>query len=185
MPFWHRIRRWGTRVDEIAAVWPCDDRARPGEISYFRAIDVEAEPERVFRWLCQLKIAPYSYDWIDNRGRQSPRQLTPGAEHLSIGQRVMVIFELIGFAQDRSMTLLTRDSAWLGQVLVSYQTLPQEGGTRLLARLRVTYPNHPLGWFARFALPVGDWVMMRKQFLTLKALAEAEAGGRTPGELPS
>jgi hypothetical protein len=178
MSLWRRICEWGTTRDEIAADWPCDRRARPGEVSYFRGVDVDAEPARVFRWLCQLKAAPYSYDWLDNGGRQSPRRLTPGLERLATGQRVMAIFELVDFVRDRSMTLVSGDSAWLGRVVVTYQALPRAGGgTRLLARLRITYRNHPIGWLARLGLPFGDWIMMRKQLLTLKELAEATADG--------
>lgn len=178
MSFWHRVCYWGTREEEIAAAWPCDARAQPSEVSYFRGIDVDAAPERVFRWLCQLKVAPYSYDWIDNLGRRSPRSLTPGAGALASGQRFMQIFRLAAFEEGRYLTLETRPSRWTGQTLVTYQSLPRDGGTRLLARLRVVYPAPPLGWLGRIGLPLGDWIMMRKQLLTLKALAEGEAGGR-------
>jgi len=193
MSFWHTVCYWGTRPEEIAAPWPCDDRDRPEESSLFRAIDIDAAPHTVFRWLCQLKEAPYSYDWLDNRGRTSPRQLTPGADQLAVDQRVMEIFKLVEFETDRFMTLITRrDSSLLGSVLVTYQTLPRSisnsisepaqadqpdepcQGTRLIARLRILYPSGFIGSLAQIGLPFGDWIMMRKQFLTLKGLAEAD-----------
>ena len=178
MSFWRIICFWGARDQEVSGAWPCDDLAEPGDVSYFRAVDVAADPECVYRWLCQLKVAPYSYDLLDNGGRRSPRQLSPGAEHLAVGQRVMSIFKLVSFVPDRSMTLRSRGSRWLGEVRVTYQTLPAGEGTRLIARLRVNYAAHPIGWIARVALPFGDWIMMRKQLLTLKELAEANARAR-------
>lgn len=61
--------RWNATPEEAGGTFPCDALAPGGFIALTRAIDVETSPPLVFRWLCQLRAAPYSYDWIDNFGQ--------------------------------------------------------------------------------------------------------------------
>jgi hypothetical protein len=142
-------------------------------------MDVQAPAPVLFRWLCQLKVAPYSYDWIDNFGHQSPRYLIPGLENLETGQRVMSIFKLVEFETDRHLTIMMaapRAIALFGEVAGSYLIVPQgEQRCRLIAKLLVRYPKRG-PWIAmRWLLPWGDLFMMRKQLMTLKRLAEQQA----------
>jgi len=141
-----------------------------------RAVTVNSDPAIVFAWICQLKAAPYSYDWIDNLGRQSPPHRDPMNEQLENGQIVMLGFRVIDFSQGQELTIQTRGLEWLlGQVVMSYQAKPiSPTQCRLLGRLRVKYPAHPIGWLLRLILPLGDLIMMRKQLLTLKKYAEQE-----------
>ncbi|MBW8874979.1 MAG: hypothetical protein JF614_08445 [Acidobacteria bacterium] len=88
---------WGVEPAETAIAFPCDQVPGDFDADYHRGVTVHTPSAVVFRWLCQLRAAPYSYDWIDNRGQQSPRQLIPGLENLKIGQTVMTIFDLIGY----------------------------------------------------------------------------------------
>ena len=118
-------------------------------------------------------MAPYSYDWIDNRGRRSPRDLTPGLEDLAVGQRAMTIFELVGFEPGRDITMRT-DSRLFGEVFVTYRVSEGARGSRLVAKLSVRYPRSSAGQIMRRLLPAGDLIMMRKQLLTLAALAERD-----------
>src|SRR5439155_144736 len=101
---------WGAPEAERRAAFPCDGHLVPADEAVFRAVDVDAPAAVVFRWLCQLRVAPYSYDWIDNFGRQSPPQLTPGLDDLQRGQTVMGVFELVDFERDRHLTAVTRPS---------------------------------------------------------------------------
>ncbi|WP_232224741.1 hypothetical protein [Leptospira fainei] len=138
----------------------------------FRGIDINASPERVFPWLCQLRVAPYSYDWIDNKGKRSPRTLDPELQKLSIGQK-FIIFKLASFKKNEHITLITytrKVENFFGKIAMTY--LVQEistGSSRLLVKMLVKRSGRKL---LAALLPWGDWVMMRKQLLTLKELSE-------------
>ena len=163
---------WGTTAAERARSYPCDRWLPGADDALFRAVDVDAPAAVVFRWVCQLRVAPYSYDWIDNLGRQSPRALTPGLDALAVGQHVMSSFEIVEFERDRHVTAVTR-SVRFGEIAASYVVVPcGETTCRLVVKLLVRHPPPPLGWLTRALLPWGDLVMMRKQLLTLKTLAE-------------
>jgi hypothetical protein len=127
------------------------------------------------RWLCQLRVAPYSYDWIDNGGRRSPRELTPGLEHLEVGQRFARIFRLVEVEPGRSITIEST-TAMFGHVAVTYVVIPVAADRcRLVAKLVVRVPRGPYGLVLRMLLPAGDLVMMRKELVTLQRLAERDA----------
>jgi hypothetical protein len=175
------IRTWGTTAAERTRPFPCDAVLRDADEAYHRGISVEAAPAVVFRWLCQLRAAPYSYDWIDNFGQRSPPRLVPGLDRLEVGQRVMTIFDLVSFEPGRHLTLRLRARTFPGAIAVSYTVVPEGArSSRLLVKLAVRYPRGPLGWVLRRLLPAGDVVMMRRQLLNLKRLAE-EDGGRCAG----
>ena len=129
------LRRWrtsrtrgGRRPQERALAFPGDRSEDAAWTALFRGVSIAAPAVLAFRWLCQLRVAPYSYDWIDNRGRQSPRTLTPGLEQLAVGQNVMEIFRLESFEEPVHLTLVT----------------PAGGrGERLFGRMRCTYWVRP------------------------------------------
>jgi len=168
---------WGSTRAERERAFPCDRHLNGASDALFRAVDVEAPPTAVFRWLCQLKVAPYSYDWVDNFGRQSPPTLMPGLDALEVGQRMMTWFELVEFERDGHLTVLLKapvPDALLGRLAASYVVVPRgETAARLIVKMKVQYPCGPIGWALRRILPWADLVMMRKQLLTLKSLAEA------------
>ena len=91
------VESWGSSTQERAVADPCDILIKHPDGELFRGVDVSVPPGLVFRWLCQLRVAPYSYDWIDNRGRRSPPQLIEGLDQLEVGQRFMSIFRLVAF----------------------------------------------------------------------------------------
>jgi hypothetical protein len=170
------VSTWGSTAAERAQSFRCDDVLADPEVVAWRAVDVAAPAEITFRWLCQLRVAPYSYDWIDNLGRRSPRELTPGLERLEAGQRFMTMFVLEDFEPDRSLTLRHAGRLW-GRIAVTYRvTSDGEGGSRLAVKLLARFPRRsPLRLPFRALLPAGDLVMMRRQLLNLKALAEGSA----------
>ena len=157
--------RWNTTPYKHHLPARCDELVPNAPVRLSRAIDVRAPREHVFRWLCQLRVAPYSYDRLDNAGRDSPRQLTPGLDDLRPGQPFMRIFRLVEAVPPEQLTLEHRGR--LGHVGVTYAVSER---SRLVLKI---------AWRAPLALgPVlalGDLAMARRQLLNLARLAERSA----------
>jgi hypothetical protein len=66
--------RWGVSDSEVLRAYPCDDFVTAPVLQAWRGVRIEAPARMVWPWVAQIRLAPYSYDWIDNRGRRSPRE---------------------------------------------------------------------------------------------------------------
>ncbi|WP_253851706.1 polyketide cyclase [Mycobacterium sp. 1423905.2] len=142
----------------------------------WRGVSVDVPPNRLWPWLIQIRLAPYSYDWIDNGGRRSPRALrglpdpVPGETFTAALGRPLG--RVLSVTPGRQLT------GRIGEVVMSYLLEPDGDGTRLLLKIA-----SPWGWPLAPLLSVGDLVMARRQLLNFKRLAErddhfaARAGG--------
>ena len=170
---------WGEPVTDTRLLPPVGAAdARPA----VRSIVVDAPAETVFGWVCQLRRAPYSYDWLDNFGRRSPRRADPSLTDLAVGQSFMTIFELTDFTDGESLTLRMkagRPTRIFGAITLHYRVETITGSrSQLVAAMWMPPIGRVLGQTLRYLLAWGDLLMMRKQLLTLAALAERDAGGR-------
>ena len=163
---------WGATPDEHARTYPADAMVDGPVLRMTRAVPVAAGPDLVWRWLCQMEVGPYSYDWIDNRGRRSPRTLTPGLQDPTVGQRIQV-FRVTDVDPGHHWSGLTIPRVF-GRTAVTYAVEPDTAGSRLVCRI-ITGQRGPVAWAASRLLAWGDLVMMRKQLLTFRELAERDA----------
>jgi hypothetical protein len=169
---------WGGTAAEVERRYPADGVLTGPTVPLTRAVSVDAPAERTYRWLCQIAVAPYSYDLLDNLGRKSPSTLTPGADDLRVGQGVQ-IFELTEVSPGRHWTgrVTGRARRVFGDLAITYAAEP-DGPERSRLVCRIVARAGSIPSRARFLLLAwGDLVMMRRQLLNLKALAERDAAG--------
>ncbi len=157
--------RWNVTDDEVARHYPCDDFVRAPTLQAWRGVSVRTTPEALWPWVGQIRIAPYSYDWIDNLGHRSPQQLM-GLPDPVVGEP----FTTAATRRFGRILAVETPKELTGEILgacISYVLVPQGPTTRLLMKI-VTPMSR---WFTP-ALSVGDLIMARRQLLNIKSLAE-------------
>jgi hypothetical protein len=151
---------------ETLRSYPCDDFAASPTVRAWRGVLVEAPAEAVWPWVAQVRLAPYSYDWIDNCGRRSPQELV-GLPEPRVGDR----FTTAGGREVGRILSVDSGKELTGAIMgafVSYVLVPQEPDmTRLLFKVVMRTTR-----WAALGLCVGDLIMARRQLLNLKQLAE-------------
>ncbi|MET3806003.1 hypothetical protein ABIB25_003011 [Nakamurella sp. UYEF19] len=157
--------RWGVSDDEVARRYPCDDLVPTPVLQAWRGVTVETPPEVVWPWVGQIRLAPYSYDLIDNLGRGSPRELQNLPEP-AVGEPFS---KTAGRPMGRILAVARADhlTARIMGAVLSYVLVPTGNNTRLL--LKIVMAN---GSLIAPIVSIGDLVMARRQLLNLKQLAE-------------
>ena len=169
-------RSWHATPRELEDNYPCDSYLPHPFTGYVRAIDIAAPSNVVFRWLCQLKSGAYSYPALAGKGETSPETLTPGMEKLAVGQGFLV-FSIVDFQPGEHISGVIRDDLrrWYGPVAVTYRVVRQgENASRLVVRVNASGTGL-YGRLRREVLALGDMIMMRKQLMNIKRLAERDA----------
>lgn len=158
--------RWGVSESDVARSYPCDEFFTAPVLQAWRAVNVEAPVEAVWPWVAQVRLAPYSYDCIDNAGRRSPRELVGLPE-----PRVGEAFSTAGGREVGSIVSVELYGQLTGTsmgTLMSYVLAPESRDrTRLL--LKVVMNTEPM---VALGLCIGDLIMAQRQLLNLKQLAE-------------
>jgi hypothetical protein len=164
--------RWGVSAEEVARHYPCDDLIAAPVFQAWRGVTVHATASVVWPWIAQIRLAPYSYDWIDNLGRRSPPELRDLAEPAP-GQH----FTTAGGRPTGRILSVEPGVQLTGEIMgavMSYVLAPTGkhtgGPTRLLLKVIGAHDR----WIAPL-LSIGDLVMARRQLLNLKRLAEQSA----------
>src|SRR5205823_982583 len=132
--------RWGVSDSETLRPYPCDAFVASPTLRAWRGVSVAAPPEAVWPWVAQVRLAPYSYDWIDNLGRRSPRELAglpepqAGERFTTAGGRKMG--RIVSVDPGRQLT-----GTIMGAVM-SYVLVPQDHDTtRLLLKIVMRAPR--------------------------------------------
>ncbi|MFF7987346.1 hypothetical protein ACFZDK_51170 [Streptomyces sp. NPDC007901] len=151
---------------EISRSYPCDDFVTSPALQAWRGVGVEAPAEAVWSWVAQVRLAPYAYDWIDNPGHRSPRELV-GLPEPRVGEK----FTTAGGRELGRIVSVEPGHQLTGTIMgafLSYVLVPQDHDrTRLLLKVVMR-----TGRWTAIGLSVGDLVMARRQLLNLKRLAE-------------
>jgi hypothetical protein len=165
--------RWGVTDEEVARPFPCDEWGMHPKVVAWRSVIVHASPSELWPWVGQVRLAPYSYDWIDNLARRSPRTLRNLPEPV-VGEAFtraagVQLGRILSVEPPRQLTGRITGAA------ISYILEERAShSTRLVMKAVSDLPR-----VLAPVLAVGDLVMARRQLLNWKQLAEGRTATRT------
>ena len=192
--------KWGATRRDLLRTLPGDDIVAFANMNSTRAITIDAEPEDIWPWLVQIgqgRGGLYSYDWLDIAfrmlDRSSVEEILPEYQEIHAGDVIpigvnddaMDDFYVHFVDPERALVIGANDPAFRNRVSWS-MVLIHEGRnrTRLLVRVRGDVPKSVKG-VAMFALlEPASFVMIRKQMLNFKRLAEKTREKREASRLP-
>lgn len=181
---WHL--RWGTTDTEATGPMPGDELLDGAAFTATRAMSIAAPPAQVWPWLLQVgygRAGFYSYDLLDNLGRASADVILPEFQAITVGDLAapmasaandQTAFKVARLEAPSVLVWVKPDSTWAWRL-----TADENGGTRLVTRLKARYTLGPFLPVTVLLMEVGDFPMMRRMLLGIRERAERRGRGST------
>ena len=146
--------------------------------------EISARSSDIFVWLNQMRVAPYSYDFIDNNGRKSPDYIIKNLPPLKVNTHYLLSFHIVEFEENSFIAcrlcepVNTPISLYMKCLFLEYRIVEQGDKSQLWCKVK-GYINANIasrGFFYTFSFM--NIVMMAKQLKNIKKLSERLASGR-------
>jgi len=149
-----------------------------------RSVEIHARPHDIFLWLKQLRVAPYSYDLIDNRRRKSPDFIIENLPPLKVNTHFLLAFHVSEFEEDsfivcRFCEPINRPfNLCLRGLSIEYRIFENESKIRLCCKVKgyIGYDVFSRGFFLIFSMV--NKIMMTRQLKNIKRLSELVSAGK-------
>ncbi|HLF33946.1 MAG TPA: hypothetical protein VI583_06900 [Cyclobacteriaceae bacterium] len=154
-----------------------------------RHIRIQAKGSDIFAWLKQLRIAPYSYDFIDNRNIRSPGYIISNLPPLSVNTHYLLAFHIFRFEENSFIVcrfcepIITPVNLYLKDIFIEYRIVTR--GTRIELWCKIKgYINRDIpskGFFMIFS--VANKIMITRQLKNIRKLSELLAKGKVEARI--
>ena len=149
-----------------------------------RRIKVNAAASDIFVWLKQFRIAPYSYDFIDNRGRKSPGYIIENLPPLKLNSHFLLSFHIFGFEENSFIVgrfcqpINPPMNLYMKDMYIEYRIAEQGTKTELWCKIKgfINTDISSKGFF--FIFSIMDKIMITRQMRKIKKLSELLRSGR-------
>ncbi len=134
-----------------------------------RTIGIDAGPHDIFLWLKLLRVAPYSYDFIDNRRRKSPGFVIENLPPLRINTHFLPAFHISEFKEDSFIVCRFCEpvnppfSLCLRGLYIEYRIEENSNETRLWCKVSGYITRNAVSGIFFSAFSLANKIMMTRQ----------------------
>jgi len=154
-----------------------------------RCVEIKAGASDIFVWLKQLRIAPYSYDFVDNRCRKSPDYIIQNLPPLKTNTHFLLAFHIKEFEENSFIVARFCEpinpplNFYMSDMIIEYRIEEKATSTKLWCKIKGHFNSDisSRGFF--FIFSVVNKIMMARQLRNIKKLSELSATGKAEAKM--
>jgi hypothetical protein len=149
-----------------------------------RCVEIQAGASDIFVWLKQLRIAPYSYDFVDNRCKKSPDFIIENLPPLKAYTHFLLVFNILEFEENSFIVgrfcepINPPVNLYMRDMFIEYRIVGKATNAKLWCKIKGYYNNDIFSRGFFFIFSVVNKIMMARQLKNLKKLSELSATGK-------